>query len=212
LKRFELRNVNQEIHNHLEKAADMINNQIALLAIDFQIDFLDSNGRFPVARHQVEPLLSVANRLIAAARSYHTPVIYIGNEYGSRNLLNVFRNNAAIKGSSGVQMDARLLYADDHYFPKDQSSAFTNRQLDLFLRQQSIKHLLLMGVYASACVRNTALDGLKYGYQVSLVSDAVADKNDQRRNAALKELERKGIRILTSTHWLEETSEAAPVM
>ncbi|MBA3870540.1 MAG: cysteine hydrolase [Anaerolineae bacterium] len=186
----------------------MLNNQIALLAIDFQVDFLHADGRFPVAQHQVEPMLTAANHLIAAARSYHTPVIYIGNEYGSRNLLNVFRNNAALKGSSGMQIDSRLLYANDHYFPKDQSSAFTNSQLDLFLRQQTIKHLLLTGVYATACVRKTALDGLKYGYQVSLMSDAVADKNDQRRNAALKELERKGICILTSTDWLEEMSKA----
>ncbi len=46
----------------------MLNNQIALLAIDFQVDFLHADGRFPVAQHQVEPMLTAANQLIAAAR------------------------------------------------------------------------------------------------------------------------------------------------
>ncbi|MHB8627819.1 MAG: cysteine hydrolase family protein [Aggregatilineales bacterium] len=180
----------------------MLTNQSALLAIDFQVDFLDSHGRYPVAIHQIAPMLTTTNRLIAAALSYGTMVIYIGNEYSPRDLLNMFRNSAAIKGSSGVRIDPRLTHINDHYFAKDKSSAFTNSKLDVFLHEQGIKQLLLTGVYATACVRRTAMDGLKHGYQVSIVSDAIADKSDQHRDAGLKELERKGVHILTSERLL----------
>ena len=46
----------------------MLTDQTALLLLDFQVDFLAPAGRYPVAGHQVEPMLTAANRLIAAAQ------------------------------------------------------------------------------------------------------------------------------------------------
>ncbi|MEO8609429.1 MAG: isochorismatase family cysteine hydrolase [Chloroflexota bacterium] len=180
----------------------MLNTQTSLMVMDCQVDFLDSDGRYPVAIHQVEPLLIATNQLIAAAQSNGAMVIYIGNEYNPRDLANLFRNKAAIKGSSGAQIDPRLSYINSYYFSKSKTSAFTNSKLAPFLLKYNIKHLVLTGVYATACVRHTVVDALKHGYQVSIVSDAVADKSDQRRNAALRALESKGAHVLTSTQVL----------
>ncbi|MEP7288475.1 MAG: cysteine hydrolase [Chloroflexota bacterium] len=180
----------------------LITNQTALLVVDLQVDFIDPQGRYPVATHHIEPMLAATNRLIAAAPSHGTQVIYIGNEYSPRDLANLFRNHSAIKGSDGSQLDSRVSRINNHYFSKDQSNAFTNPKLDLFLREHNVKQLVLTGVYASACVRGTALAGLKHGYQVSVVSDAVADASDQRRNAALNGLQRKGVAVLTNAQLL----------
>ena len=54
---------------------------IALLAIDLQQDFLAGNARMPVARNQVEGILSAANRLLVLAGEMGWTVAYIVNEF-----------------------------------------------------------------------------------------------------------------------------------
>ena len=176
----------------------MLNDQTALLLLDFQLDFLDSKGRYPVAHDQVEPMITTANRLIAAAQSAGAKIVYIGNEFSPRDLLNLTRNSCAIKGSAGTHLDPRLKVVSEYYFPKDKNSAFTNPDLNAFLQKQHVTQLWIVGVFATACVRATALDGQRLGYQVGVVSDAVAAANDQGRRSALDAMAHKGVSILTS--------------
>jgi hypothetical protein len=53
--------------------------------------------------------------------------IYIGNEFGKLDPLNIFRNFSAIRGTDGCGLDARLRMVGDIYFSKEEGDALSNR-------------------------------------------------------------------------------------
>jgi nicotinamidase-related amidase len=168
----------------------------ALLLIDFQRDFLRESGRMPVAANQVGPVIDAANRALLKAQAEGVPVITIGNEFRRGDwLANLFRRFAALAGSDGARWDERVPRDGLRYFAKWRGSAFCNRDLDRFLRDENVGHVDLAGLYASACVSATARAALKRGYRVAVLSDAVADRSDAARDRALRRLERSGVAI-----------------
>jgi nicotinamidase-related amidase len=76
----------------------------ALLLIDFQDDFLEPDGRMPICRSQVAPVLAAAARAIEQARQAGDLVVAIGNEFRPDDrLMNLLRRHAAIAGSPGAR-------------------------------------------------------------------------------------------------------------
>jgi nicotinamidase-related amidase len=51
-------------------------------------------------------------------------------------------------------------------------SSFANTDLDRQLRQQGITHVIVVGLFADACIKSTSRCAMKLGYHVTLVSDA----------------------------------------
>jgi nicotinamidase-related amidase len=165
----------------------------ALLLIDFQRDFLDWSGKMPVARDQVSPVLSAAAQAIAEARKEGDLVVAIGNEFRPSDfLMNALRRHASIAGSEGARWTEKLPLEGIKYFPKWAGSAFVNPELGAWLRAQSVRTLVLTGVFARACVTATAKDALAKGYAVHILPDAVACKSDSSRARALGRLEARG--------------------
>ena len=168
----------------------------AVLAIDLQRDFLEDDGKMPIARGQVAPLIAAANKVIAAAAARGANVVYIGNEFPrSQWLLNLFRWNAAVSGSPGAKMDPRVELASSTYFPKAEGDAFSNRALGAFLRAASVTDVILLGVYAGACVTATARTAMREGYRVTLVREGIGAASDRARERALSRLGRAGARV-----------------
>src|SRR5574341_430051 len=111
----------------------------ALLLIDFQADFLEADGRLPVAQEQVPPMLAAANRLLGVAPDLDIAIVYVGNDFSRWDFpANWFRNYASLAGSLGARLDGRLHVINDHYFPKRSANAFANRDLDVFLRARGV--------------------------------------------------------------------------
>lgn len=126
-------------------------------------------------------------------------VVYIGNEFSRWDIpANWFRRNASIRGGSGARLDDRLMVINHRYFPKERADAFSNPRLGEFLHSRNVQHVILAGVYADACVRSTARGALKGGYRVSVLSDAVAAASHERRVAALRKMQRRGVAIVDS--------------
>jgi nicotinamidase-related amidase len=53
----------------------------ALLLVDFQQDFLADDGRMPVARDQIGPVLAAARAAISQAQRDGDLIVKIGNEF-----------------------------------------------------------------------------------------------------------------------------------
>ena len=53
----------------------------ALMLIDFQADFLDDDGRMPVARAHVVPMIAAAADAVELFKQRGRPVVAIGNEF-----------------------------------------------------------------------------------------------------------------------------------
>jgi nicotinamidase/pyrazinamidase len=74
------------------------------------------------------------------------------------------------------------------------------QDLHELLRQQGVRKIFLVGVATDYCVRATALDGVRLGYEVCVVTDGVRAVNVKPDDGAraLKEMERAGVQLITS--------------
>ena len=170
-----------------------IRHRRALLLLDFQDDFLNRNGRMPVADQQVQPVLSAARQAMINAAQDGDLVVAIANEFKrNTHISNFFRRHASIKGSPGSHWSSELPLGDIPYFPKWRRSAFVNPQFGSWLHDHHIGTVALAGLMAKACVTATAKDALARGLRVELISGAIACVSDKSRDLALARLARQG--------------------
>jgi nicotinamidase-related amidase len=128
----------------------------ALLLLDFQDDFLASDGRMPVARDQVEPVLVATRAAIAQAQARGDLIIQIGNAFRPRDVVgNLMRRGAAVSGSPGTRWDPRFAAPGAVCVAKWKSDAFCNPALKKLLREHRIQDVIVAGLYARACVAAT---------------------------------------------------------
>ena len=79
----------------------------AILLVDLQADFLQNNGRLPIAQAQVPAMLDACHRACEQATAMNWPVVAIGNEFSRWDPLNLARRFASLKGSPGARWDSR---------------------------------------------------------------------------------------------------------
>lgn len=66
------------------------------------------------------------------------------------------------------------------------SSGFANTDLDLQLKKHGIHQLIVVGLIAHTCVESTVRFGAELGYDVTVVSDAIASYSEREMRAALE--------------------------
>ena len=168
-----------------------------LLILDIQNDFTSAGAKFPVDPTQAEEIIANINILIANSKKNDLLPIYIGNEYSQRDILNIFRNFAAIKDSEGSKIDDRLDVVNNHYFPKHRGNAFTNKMLKEFLDRLAITELYIAGLYAEACVWATVRAAKKRGFIVTVLSDCIASKTGKKRKSLIEKYKNAGVAVLS---------------
>jgi nicotinamidase-related amidase len=182
----------------------------ALILIDFQNDYLRPGGRMAVAQTQVDPMLNAANAMIGAARKNAIDVIYVRDEFSRFEFIrNMLRNDAALRYEAGSAFDSRLDGTAGVYFNKEHGDAFSNSEFGSHLEALSLGNLVIAGVYAGGSIAATALDAIKRGYKVTLISDAIAGSDDEARDKALAELKSAGAQIETSAQFIESLGSAS---
>jgi len=169
----------------------------ALLLIDFQDDFLADDGRMPVARDQVEPVLAATRAAIAQAQDRSDLIVQIGNEFKPHDLIgNLARRGAAIAGRPGTRWDSRFAAPDAVYMAKWKGDAFCNPALEELLREHRIQEIVVAGLYARACVAVTTKAALARGFHAHVLGDAVACRSDASREAALGRIRGFGAQVI----------------
>lgn len=86
-----------------------------------------------------------------------------------------------IKKAQDHSVDSYSAFADNQYH------RFTT--LDSELSIHSIDTFILTGLVTNACVRGTAIDGIKLGYEVILIEDATESITAAAKQTAIEELE-----------------------
>ncbi|MBP2239541.1 nicotinamidase-related amidase [Cytobacillus eiseniae] len=177
---------------------------VAVLVLDIQKGFISDNARMPVAKHQIKPMLEKINKIVEKADSRGVPVVYIGNEYEPTQFIaNFLTKKSAIKGSEGAELDERLLRVNEVYFSKNKSNALSNSNLVSYLTANKMNHIVIVGLFAEACVAATALDSIRRNFNVTIVRDAVGSSNDSKREKSLRYLNSKGIDIIDASQLIE---------
>jgi len=86
-------------------------------------------------------------------------------------------------------------------FKKIEKMEFSLANIQEFLKElknKKIKNLIVCGIETHICIQQTALDCLKKGFEVILVSDAMSSRNRVDHEIALQRMTQSGA-ILTTT-------------
>jgi nicotinamidase/pyrazinamidase len=181
----------------------------ALILVDIQNDFCPGGA---LAVPQGDEVVDVINQLIdgfslvVATQDWHPE-----NHISFKDQGGIWPPHC-VQNTAGAQLHSSLKQQSiDRFFrkalaaDKDSYSGFDGidergRWLDEVLRAGRIKKLYITGLATDYCVKETALDGLRRGYQVFIVTDAIravnVDAGDGDR--ALQELETRGARLIRS--------------
>jgi len=168
----------------------------ALMLIDFQADFINDDGRMPVGRRHVEPMIAAAADAVERFKRRGRPIVAVGNEFRRSDVvMNLLRRYASVEGSPGARWDDRVPLDGAKYFPKWGGSAFGNPELEPWLAANRIGALVIGGLMARACVTATTTEAIGRGFRVMLIEPAIACVSDRSRERALARLERKGAMV-----------------
>jgi len=179
----------------------------ALIIIDVQNDFCPGGALAVADGDQVVPVLnryiaqfSAAGLLIVATRDWHPEKTRHFKAYGG------LWPPHCIQGSKGAEFRADLALPKDAVIvsagmaPDEEGySGFDGRDdqgtgLADLLRARGVERIFVGGLATDYCVKHTVLDGLKQGFKVVLLEDAVRGVNldPDDSNRAIEEMSRAG--------------------
>lgn len=187
--------------------------EAALIIVDVQNDFCPGGSLAVPEGDQVVPVINKLAPLF--------PVVVATQDWHPANHCSFQAQGGpwpphCVQGSTGAQLHPAVdrqhitAYVKKGVLPnKDAYSGFegtdeAGRTLAELLRQRGVKEIYVTGLATDYCVRATALDGLKEGFKVHVVTDAVRGVNvkpgdDQR---ALEEMRAAGASLETSAEIL----------
>jgi nicotinamidase/pyrazinamidase len=175
----------------------------ALLVIDVQNDFIPG-GALPVPRgdeilDRVGELIESGRfELVVATRDWHPPDHASFREHGGP------WPPHCVQGSEGAELHERIprdridAIVDAGYEPELEGySGFEGTALAEILREHRIERATVVGLATDYCVKHTALDALREGFEVEVETAAIRgiDAKPGDSDRALAELEQAGAEI-----------------
>jgi nicotinamidase/pyrazinamidase len=176
----------------------------ALLIIDYQNDFASPDGALSVrGGEDIAPRINQLAKtggfpFVVATRDWHPPDHKSFKEQGGIWPVH------CVQGSEGAELDPALGREDiDLVFDKgtnqetDGYSAFETPELAEILRERGIDKLTVVGLATDYCVKNSALDAERAGFQVRVDTSAVRGVDVQPGDSerALDELRAAGVEV-----------------
>lgn len=97
----------------------------------------------------------------------------------------------------------------DILVPKTGASAIDSSDIVQQLTEAGHKKLILVGFNASACIKSTALDAIKAGFEVCVLCDAVENdkENTKPKIIRLRTMQNKGVILSDSLYVLNQLSK-----
>ncbi len=165
----------------------------ALLVVDIQEDYTGPEARKPY--RDGARILEASNRLLAQAEARKMPVAYVQNVVDNP-LIRRLIGNVNAPGQPGTAMDRRLKrLAGAPTFPKKRPDAFSNPDLDAFLRQNQVDEVVIVGLDAAYCINATIQGALNRGYRVTVVPEGIATESRKPVASYLEHWRRAGANV-----------------
>ncbi len=175
----------------------------ALLIVDVQNDFCPGG---PLAVTEGDKVVPVINRLMP-----FFPVVIASKDWHPRDTVHFKKwPPHCVQGTVGAEFHPALdaspiqkVFLKGTYNRDDGYSAFeaTNADLGEYLKENGISDLYVTGLATDYCVKASALDAVKRGFQTHVVEDAVAAVNANPGDGlqSLEEMERAGVHRTVSS-------------
>jgi nicotinamidase/pyrazinamidase len=197
--------------------------QDALIVVDVQNDFCPG-GALPVT--DGDQVVAVLNRLIREFDRAGAAVVATRDWHPQRTVHFNTQGGAwpphCIQGTRGAEFHPELALgrhvvvvskgAQENADAYSGFDGFDSHGMELadLLRQRGVTRLFIGGLATDYCVKQTALDGLRRGFEVVVLEDAVRGVNLKPGDShqALEEIRRAGAQVRPSTEWraLHQTS------
>jgi N-carbamoylsarcosine amidase len=155
----------------------------ALIVIDLANAWTREDN--PFTCDGIDELIRNVNQLVSAARARNVPIVFTTMAYavteGPHADAGLYRHKLPMEvfklGSDAVEIDERLdRQPTDQLVVKKRASAFHGTYLAGFLRAIDVDTLIITGVTASGCVRNTTEDAINEGFRPIVVRECVGDR------------------------------------
>jgi nicotinamidase-related amidase len=139
----------------------------------------------PYACSDMERIIPAVERVLAAGRAKGIPIVFTTMAYAvpqgpnsDSGLLQYKWSTELFElGSDDVDIDDRLgVRPDEQVMVKKRASAFHGTYLAGFLRAANVDTIIVTGVTASGCVRNTCEDGIADGFRPIVVRECIGDR------------------------------------
>jgi ureidoacrylate peracid hydrolase len=197
----------------------------ALIVVDMQNDFCDSNGA--LARSGGDPALIQAmaprlRALLERARELALPIVHVRTEHSpwTDSAAWIGRHHGRQRtvcypGTWGAEYypgfeprtDAdRQPGSHEFVVTKHRYSGFVGTELDLVLRSHQIRSVIMTGEATNVCVESTARDAFMRDYWVVFVSDCTASTSRAAHEATLSTMGRHFATVAASDEILASWS------
>lgn len=196
----------------------------AVVFIEFQREWLDPSvgrlGAMMQDREQIADAVEAAERALALARStddlepVHVP-FRVSSEYAElgdheHGLFGVIPRVRTWQGETADYAEGFEPAGGEFVVTgRVGASAFSNSNLDIYLRQRSIRQVFLAGFALHVCVESTLRDGHDRGYDMAVLEDACAAFTTAQRQHVLSEVVHHYGRHLTVDALAAEVSSPA---
>jgi nicotinamidase/pyrazinamidase len=177
----------------------------ALIVVDVQNDFCPG-GSLAVAHGDevVEPLNELIEDFLERgdpvykSRDWHPPATKHFQIYGGTWPVHCVQNTRGAEFHPQLKDDPRIHVISKGLGDTDCYSAFDETDLATQLRDEGVEEILVGGLATDYCVKNTVLDGLKHGFKVKALKNAMRavnlEPNDGER--AIEEMRAAGAEIV----------------
>ncbi|MFH2118513.1 MAG: isochorismatase family cysteine hydrolase [Candidatus Paceibacterota bacterium] len=187
-------NISSELKTIIEKE------NAAILIVDMQRDFLDSDGKLAESGQDISMMQATIDpikELITKARRKGLPIIFTqmidGLKY--RDEVGKYRFSfkekqeqkiCVLEGTAGTELIGILPQDQDTVIVKHNYDSFHETELENLLKEKNIKTLIIVGVKTNACVETTIRTAYHDGYFVIVPEECVASDDVDAHHQSLK--------------------------
>lgn len=164
--------------------------KLALIVIDMINDFV-LNPSGPLYCQTAEEHIP---KIIQAINFFHeqgVQVILIKDAHRPNDGDFTARPVHAVKGTWGAELVEPLkqvINRNDYIIDKRRYSGFSYTDLDLFLREEKIDSLVLIGAWTNTGIRSTASDAFYQGYKITVLEDCCFSQTEEMHKAGLADI------------------------
>ena len=179
-----------------------IEEKTALLVMDLQagiIDRLENKDKF----------LQNVNIAVDTAHKYNIQVIYVvvGFREGLPEISVNNKSFNAIKENVPTNMvnshPVIELINNDLLVTKHRISAFSGSDLEMLLRAQNIKSLVLTGISTSGVVLSTLREAADKDFRLTVLSDLCNDSDEEVHSVLINKIFPRQATVMTSEEWIK---------
>ncbi len=180
------------------------NQKDVLLIVDVQIDFCPG-GSLPIPKgHEVvdvlNPLIEQAEREnahIFYSRDFHPLLHPSFKENGGMWPVHCVQDTEGAKFHPDLIISKKgVVFSKGTRFDKDQYSAFDDTGLGVLFKKLGIQRVFVAGLALDVCVKETALDSVKSGFETYLIKEGCRPVSEESGDKAISLMKDAGVIII----------------